>query len=435
MTQDKSNWQQGAALGSTLAAIGFSVLQGLPNQAMAGELEKWDVDAAVLQYVESDSRVQATEAVLGATRNFNSETQLNFKLTVDTLTGASPNGAMPDDQPQTFTRPSGNGRYTVDANALPLDDTFRDTRTTVAVQWSAPLGRDWTYSGGLGYSAEHDYESSSLNASLSRFFNQKNTTLTLASSMSLDTISPEGGLPIGLSAVPEWSSTSFDADFDASRQEGSYADKQVIDVVLGLTQVIDRRTLMQFNYSLSFSAGYMTDPYKLVSVFDQPGGIVQGYRYEERPDSRLKQALFWQTKHQLQGGDIIDGSYRYLFDDWGMTSHTLDLKYRWGLGNQYLEPQIRWYRQSAIDAYQPYITSAQLAENPEALTADYRLGDFDAWTVGLRYGYRFNADTEVYTRIAAYQQLPRDFASDTTPANSGDLPGMTALMLTLGVKF
>lgn len=34
-------------LGGTLAAIGCALLQGLPNQAQAGELEKWDFDAAV----------------------------------------------------------------------------------------------------------------------------------------------------------------------------------------------------------------------------------------------------------------------------------------------------------------------------------------------------------------------------------------------------
>lgn len=429
------NRRQGAALGASLAAIGCAVLQGMPNQAMAGELERWDFDAAVLQYSESDSRVQATEAVLGATRNFDSETSLNFKLTLDTLTGASPNGALPTDQPQTFTRPSGHGSYTVAAGELPLDDTFRDTRYTGNIQWSAPLGRDWSYSGGVHYSTEHDYESRGVNASLSRYLNNKNTTLTLATSLSLDTLSPEGGVPVGLSAMAEPGSASFNADFAASR-DGSEADKQVTDVVLGVTQIINRRSLMQFNYSLSFNDGYLTDPYKLISEFDTAGGTVQGYRYEQRSDSRLKQALFWQGKYQFTGGDILDGSYRFLFDDWGMTSHTLDARYRWRFtGHQYLEPQLRWYTQSAIDAYQPYATSAQLADNPEALTADYRLGDFDAWTLGVRYGYRFNEQTELYTRLAAYRQLPRDFSSDTTPADAGDLPQMTALMLTIGASF
>lgn len=434
MTQDNTHRPQVSELGNVLAAIGCAVLYGLPNQALAGELEKWDFNAAVLQYAESDNRVLATEAVAGATRNFDSETSLNFKLTVDSLTGASPNGAMTEDQPQTFTRPSGKGRYTVEAGALPLDNTFRDTRTTVAAQWAAPLGRDWSYSGGLQFSSEHDYDSSSINASIARFLNQKNTSLTLASSMSLDTINPVGGVPVGLSEVAEWGSPEFSSDFATSR-DGSSAEKQIIDLVLGVTQIIDRRTLMQFNYSLSLSDGYQTDPYKLISVYDQADGTLQGYRYEARPNRRLKQAVFWQTKYQAPNDDIIDGSYRYLFDDWGLDSHTLDLKYRWRFANQYLEPQVRWYRQSAIDAYQPYVTSAQLAENPEYLTADYRQGDFDAWTLGLRYGYRFAQDREVYTRLAAYRQMPRDFESDVTPADASELPDMTALMLTIGASF
>ncbi|WP_127555377.1 DUF3570 domain-containing protein [Saccharospirillum alexandrii] len=434
MTHTNTRPAQGAELASMLAAIGCAVLYGLPNQAAAGELEKWDFDAAVLQYVESDNRVQATEAVVGATRHFDTETSLNLKLTFDSLTGASPNGAMTDDQPQTFTRPSGRGRYTVAGGELPLDDTFHDERTTVAAQWSAPLGRDWSYSGGLQYSAEHDYQSRGVNASISRFFNQKNTTLTVASNLSLDTVNPEGGVPVGLSEVAEWGSPTFSSDFANSR-DGSTADKQILDLVLGVTQIIDRRTLMQFNYSLSLSDGYQTDPYKLVSVYDQAGGTLQGYRYEARPDSRLKQAVFWQTKYQAPNDDIIEGSYRYLFDDWGLDSHTLDLKYRWRFANQYLEPQARWYRQSAADAYQPYVTTAQLAEDPQALTADYRLGDFDAWTLGLRYGYRFTDDREVYTRLAVYRQMPRDVESDVTPADAADLPDMTALMLTVGVSF
>lgn len=434
MTTETQSSRQNVAIGASLAAIGCAVLQGLPNQAMAGELERWGFDAAVLQYSESDDRVQATEAILGATRNFDSETQLSFKLTLDTLTGASPNGALPSDQPQTFTRPSGRGSYTVESGQLPLDDTFRDTRYTGNIQWSAPWGRDWNYATGVHLSTEHDYESRGLNASLSRYFNNKNTTLTLASSVSMDVLSPEGGVPVGLSTMAEPGSPSFDADFNASR-DGREVDKQVTDVVLGVTQVINRRSLMQFNYSLSFNSGYLTDPYKIISVYDTAGGSVQGYRYEQRPDSRLKQALFWQGKYQFDGGDIIDTSYRFLFDDWGMTSHTVDVRYRWRFGNQYLEPQARWYRQSAIDAYQPYVTSDQLADDPPALTADYRLGDFDAWTFGVRYGYHFNERTELYSRLAAYRQMPTDFSSDTTPADAGDLPEMTALMLTLGARF
>lgn len=421
-------------LGGTLAAIGCALLQGMPNQVQAGELEKWDFDAAVLLYAESDSRVQAIEPVISATRNFDSETKLNLKLALDTLTGASPNGAFTSDQPQTFTRPSGEGQYSVAAGELPLDDSFRDTRIATSAQWSAPLGRDWAYSVGGHFSTEHDYLSMGGNASVSRYLNQKNTTLTLAGGLSLDTISPEGGIPAGLSPMAVKGSNNFDNDFANSRV-GSDDDKTVTDLILGVTQVINRSTIMQFNYSLNLSDGYLTDPYKLVSVFDQAGGSLQGYRYEARPDSRTKQAFFWQARHQLAGGDVVDLSYRYQFDDWGMNSHTLEMKYRWDLGQHYLEPQLRWYTQSAVDFYQPYATSQQLSSGSKELTADYRLGNFDAWTLSLRYGYQLTAKQEIYTRLSLYQQTSSNFSSATTPASGSDLPKTTAVMMILGYKF
>ena len=96
----------------SLAAASCALVAGsgllMTENTLAGESSSpgaWDFEVATLLYTESDDRVQAVEPIFSATRNFEDGEKLNFKLTFDTLTGASPNGATPSDQVQTFTDP------------------------------------------------------------------------------------------------------------------------------------------------------------------------------------------------------------------------------------------------------------------------------------------------------------------------------------------
>ena len=69
-------------------------------------------------------------------------------------------------------------------------------------------------------------------------------------------------------------------------------NKTVVDALLGITQVINRNMIMQWNYSLSSSSGYHTDPYKLLSVVDNVTGLPQDYLYESRPEEPFRQPIF-----------------------------------------------------------------------------------------------------------------------------------------------
>ena len=324
--------------------------------------------------------MSAAEPVISATKNYDEETKRNIKLAADTLTGATPS-----DQVQTFTSPSGNGSYRTEVNQPTLDDTFKDTRLALSTNWSAPISRDWSYGIGGYFSKEYDYQSLGVNGNVSRYFNQKNTTLTMGLNLSNDTLNPVGGIPSKLFQVPENSSNN---EF-SQRQDSD--DKSVIDAVFGISQVINSRTIMQFNYGVSTSSGYLTDPYKILSVINDNSGENYGgnfqsnnrdlYLYESRPDSRLKQSLYWQTKYQLDNNDILDLSYRYMSDDWGIHSHTIDAKNRFRFNKQYLEPQLRWYTQSKADFYHRYLNASDHSNN-EFASADYRLGDLDTYTMG-----------------------------------------------------
>ena len=167
------------------------------------------------------------------------------------------------------------------------------------------------------------------------------------------------------------SSDAYWNAFDQTRQQGSET-KSTLDLLLSFTQVINRRTVMLFNYSYSQASGYLTDPFKLISVVNSDG-ITQENLYEVRPDKRLRHSLFWQTKHALDSG-VADVSYRYSNDDWGVDSHTIESRFRYNLtDHSYLQPHVRYYLQSAADFYQPFFLEGETL--PQYASADYPIGD------------------------------------------------------------
>ena len=204
-----------------------------------------------LIYSESDSRVQDLSFNALGRKELREDSFLNLTFALDTLTGASPSGAVPSPVPQTFTRPSGNASYTVPANEPPLDDTFQDTRTALSASWEWPVTRLMLLNVGASLSDEYDYTHTGLNAKLARDFNDRNTTLSFGVALASDTVDPVGGSPVPLAPMLEQG--------NSANKRGSES-KDVTDLLFGVTQVLNRKTLVQLNYSLSNSDGYLTDP-------------------------------------------------------------------------------------------------------------------------------------------------------------------------------
>lgn len=365
----------------------------------------WEIDAAVLYYGESDGRVQALEPVIVARKDLGDEESLEFKLVADALTGATPSGAVPSSNPQTFTKPSGEGVYAIEAGEVPMDNTFHDSRGTFSVNWNKPTSRLSRRTLGLNLSKEYDFASLGLSASFEHDFNQKNTTLSAGMSLELDSMNPLGGVPMELASVPQLGGDGEDDDLLANRRTDSESRNQ-IDLLFGLTQIISRNTIMQFNISHSESNGYHNDPYKVVSIVDAAPGPNQGEPigsiFEGRPDSRSKTALYWQTRHSFDR-DAVDFSYRYMSDDWGIESHTLDLRYFWMMDNgSYWQPHIRYYDQNAADFYRTLLPDSEPL--PQYVSADYRLGDLTGITYGLKYSHLMENDKRIEFRLEVISQ-------------------------------
>ena len=385
-------------------AAAYALLGIAPAGAAAAEAEApkpsgVNVDASLLYYDEAD-RITIVEPVVRMSKEFAEGRELDVLLTVDTISGATPNGTLPG-KPATVTSPSGGGGSGASAVGDVPTTKMTDTRYAVDGSWTQPLAESWKGALGASVSKEGDYASFGARTSLAKDLNQKATTLSLGLSGELDQSNPIGGVP-----------TPFGASLIS---QGASADKTVVGALAGLTQVIDARTLMQLNFLFNVENGYLNDPYKQLSQVDPVTGVPQNNIYENRPRSRTGQSFYWLTKHAFATG-VAGAAYRYYMDDWGIRSHTVDATYNWKYNERgFLEPHFRFYHQSQADFYQLGLING--ASLPAYASADYRLSRFNAITGGLRWGWRFDNDSQLHLRLEYYTQLGS--AHPDSPADIG----------------
>ena len=405
---------------NTLAVATASLLGSVAHSPTVQAEGDWEIDSSLMYYAETD-RVSLFEPIIRARKDMGNDSFLNIRLVVDTLTGSSANGAIATGSAQTFTTPSGNSTYSTPANTTPLDDTFHDTRVAVSGEWEKPINRDWTAIYGLNFSTEYDYQSVGLSATLNRDFNQKNSTLSIGVAYNADTVEPVGGAPVGLTAMPTFPATKA--------TQGSSLNKDVYDILVGWTQVLGRKDIMQFNFNYGNESGYLSDPYKILSVVDgTTGDLVASdpYLYEKRPDDRTRQAFFTRWSHQFDS-DVLRVAYRYFWDDWGITSHTIDTHYRWELGgSHYVEPHLRYYTQTAADFYNTSLVDGSI---PEFASADYRLGDLTTTTVGMKYGFELGKNSEIGIRAEMINQQADPSAVIGNQSSQDLVPDVEALLI------
>jgi len=428
------------SISAALATATCSLLgTGLPTAVDAQEEPTWDINTSLFFYGEDENRVKDYSVKTIISRLFTDDRILSFGLVVDTLTGASPNGAITQDVPQTFTSASGDSTYDAAAGELPLDSNFRDTRVAITANWQQPLGESSQISYGMSASKEIDYLHLGLNGQFAMDFNKRNTTISAGIAFALDEVDPFGGTAIGLTSV---------RDVGDNDNRGGKDDKNIVDIVVGVSQVLSRNLVVLANYSFSNQNGYLNNIYKVLSVVDgttgdtigrtpAPGvdGPTHEYLFESRPDDRSKHSLYTQAKYYT-GGKVLDASYRYMTDDWEIDSHTVDLRYRWPVGNdRYFEPHLRLYTQTEAEFYRLSITDG--APLPLYASSDYRLGNFDAITVGVKYGWKTRNENDMSLRVELYQQsgsVPSDQIIGNQ-AGRDNYPDLNALIVQFSYRF
>ncbi len=386
------------------------VAAGAPASAGAetmGGTPGWQLDTSMLLYNER-GQVGVVEPVARITRQFADGHRVSAQLGYDAITGASPTGGLPSGQIQTTTTPSGNVAVTR-AGQVPTIP-FRDSRVVLDATWDAPLARTVQSSLGAHFSRETDYQSLGATATVSFELMQRLLTVTAGAGYNHDAVFPTGGTRAGMT------------DSVAIVGHG-WNPKNVTTGLLGLTRVMTRRWLLGVSGSVASENGYLTEPYKVVSLVDGVTGEVTGQVTEQRPGSRLRGSVVASSVLHLSR-DVLYLSYRYYGDDWDVRSHTADAKYRFELADtRFLQPHVRFYAQDAANFYVPGLAAAEPL--PDYASSDYRLGPLRTATLGLTYGFHIGGLAGRWNVRAEYmrQWLAVDDSHEDEPEEDDDPPG------------
>jgi hypothetical protein len=378
------------------AAACLLLASAIPARARADSGSTMTLEASGLLYGEKD-RANVVEPAVRVTRLRGNGQSFSAGLALDAITGASPSGAMPTGRVMTTT--SASGTTTTHAPGEIPTVSFKDFRGALDLGWSQPLGAiagtDFT----THYSREKDYQSMGGTAKLSLDLMQKLTNVTLGGGFDYDNVFPVGGTRAELTdaGIAAGGGSGAPDDGVSSGARAGLAEgpvivstntniKRVASGVVGLSRVLTRRWMVAVNASRIVQRGYLTEPYKIVSVIDPDSGTTVGALTEQRPSTRDRKDFLANSVYHLERG-VFYSSYRYYWDDWGVRSHTVDLKYRRELAEQtFFQPHVRFYTQTAADFFRFGLVQGEPL--PAYATSDFRLGPLHSVTLGGTYGFQ-----------------------------------------------
>lgn len=392
-----------------------TLLSQQSGNALAFE-NAWEIDSSLLYYDEADDRVNVAKAVVGVSGDVTDKDRVNVLMVLDTMSGSTPSGAVKASGGSATTSGAsgGGGTGVSDPNAGALAK-FDDTRLGNSITWTHLHENNWSIDYNGAVSIENDYRSFSAAVTINKETIKKDYLFSLGLAGTYDEI-----FRVGAGNTPAPLTQIADNEFAG---EG---ERNTTDLILGVTHIINRRTVAQVNLAFTLSQGYHSDPYKVFSVVDIPSNlpIDNSSYYEKRPGSRQRTSISFLVNHQLYpSNNILHGSYRFYTDDWDVNSHTFDFNYRFNLADtNYIETSVRLYTQSKASFYQNafYVNnSAGLDPTtlfPEFISADYRLDDMNSITPGIHYGKEVGNNGHLRARLEYMYQSFKNSEFDTNKA-------------------
>ena len=294
------------------------------SDPMAGDRDRYEIDVAQIQFLYP----------------VNDKWQITSGFVYDDMSGSSP----------WFVRPDANGDPLVVMSGATIDDTRYDF--SVGAEY---FGESFTIAPSIGYSTEEDYKAISGGVEIEYEFPNKATSLRGGIAVSFDEVDPEQ---------------------EAGIVRVSNEDKENYAIFGGITQVINKYTILQTTLGISYFDGFLSDPYKQVFL---PGGNLPDSRPSDRTQYTFAARL---RRYSELFAAAFHVDYRFYYDDWDVRSHTLDLGlHKVTESGWAFDTSLRYYSQTQADFYEPFYTAPRADGE---YSSDYRLSPYGS--ISLRLG-------------------------------------------------
>jgi len=311
-------------------ATASSATSLMPSGAVVGLRSLW--------YREDGSRMNVAEPVLWFKSPMGEQWDVAASWTVDMVSGASP-----------ILVENTTGKPV----QIYTGASITDRRRAGDVSLTRKYGGLNENALGVSYatSSEKDYDSKAWGINATFDFNERNTTLALGAGTRHDRVR-----------------SVTDATLNAPRDAK--------ELLVGLTQLMDRGTLVQSNLTYTKMTGYLNDPYKQTfSVYRDGASPRVAFVRDLRPDTRTQIAWLTRGKRALpEMAAIVSAEYRYYRDDWGIRAHTVAGTWLQTVNDNWqIEGGLRYYSQSQADFYRAEITQRPV---PRFTSSDQRIAAF-----------------------------------------------------------
>lgn len=371
----------------------------------------------------------------------NEDDILTFDAGISAYTSASSSNINPYDASNTNPWQASSGASQSDA------------LTSLVVNYShSSDDRNLIWNADISFSNEYDYTSVGFGGGIVKLLNNKNTEFSLKANVYLDQWRPiypkelidfkdnrffynvidENGIstsnynPIQFSTLDKVNRNSYSASF-------------------GFSQVATKNMQFSLFFDVIQQQGLLSTPYHRVHFADKPDYYVGQAQYipvyettqnqgvykladdiERLPDSRTKIPFGARLNYYVNERITIRTYYRYYWDNWDISSHTLSVELPLKLNEKFtIFPMYRYYSQQQSKYFAPF---EKHFSTEEYYTSDYDLSSFNA----NQYGFGLNY-VDIFTNFSIWKFGLKniDFRFNHYSRNDG----LKANIGSLGFKF